>query len=570
MRASRSLCWSSRTTTHGSCGRRSTGRPRSGSRTRSRSSSPKTARPTARARSCRSTRSATCTSSVSSSPSGTYSNEVVARGFRAARGRYVALLDGDDYWTSDDKLQAQVAFLDARPDLTICFHNAQVVDERSQRSGRLWNAPVSRRCRACTSSCAGTSSPRARSYRRAAVAEVPTWYDSFFPVTDWPLHVLYARAGRIGYLDRTLGAYRLHAGGRFSTLGEREKLRRTPTSTGGCGPARLVRWRRRSPAGSATTSLAGPKSSADAVTGACCCVACGGPGAAGRRRATGPRDPSSRRRGRPVSRAPVPLIAGSARPRWSVMIPTYNCARYLEATLRSVLGRTRGPSRCRSTSSTTTRPQTIRRTWSRGSAGARRLPPPPREPRCRREPERLPAAIARRDRPPAARRRPSARGLLPDARRPPAGAPRRRRGVLPPPVHGRAGPPARRRAARAAVVRHPRGRGALPRDGAADHDPRIVVRRSVYEQLGGFDDRLACAEDWEMWVRMAARFPVYFEERPLACYRLHDDSNTGRNLRDGLSLDYTRRAIEIFAGYFEPTERHAVKRPRSPLRHVGT
>jgi hypothetical protein len=90
--------------------------------------------------------------------------------------------------------------------------------------------------------------------------------------------------------------------------------------------------------------------------------------------------------------------------------------------------------------------------------------------------------------------------------------------------------------------------------------PSIVVLRSVYEQLGGFDDRLACAEDWEMWVRVAACFPVYHEERPLACYRLHDDSNTGRNLREGLSLDYTRLAIELFAGYFEPAERRAVKR----------
>jgi hypothetical protein len=90
--------------------------------------------------------------------------------------------------------------------------------------------------------------------------------------------------------------------------------------------------------------------------------------------------------------------------------------------------------------------------------------------------------------------------------------------------------------------------------------PCIVVRRSVYEQLGGFDSRLACAEDWEMWVRVAARFPVYYEERPLACYRLHDDSNTGRNLRNGLNLDHTRLAIELFADYFEPAERRAVKR----------
>jgi glycosyltransferase involved in cell wall biosynthesis len=154
-----------------------------------------------------------------------HSNEVVARGFRAARGRYVALLDGDDYWTSDDKLRAQVAFLDARPDLTICFHNVHVVDEHSQSTGRLWNAPgqpeVSGLHELLRGNFIATSSVM---YRRAAVTEVPAWYDGFFPVTDWPLHVLYAREGRIGYLDRTLGAYRLHGGGLFSTLGEREKL----------------------------------------------------------------------------------------------------------------------------------------------------------------------------------------------------------------------------------------------------------------------------------------------------------------------------------------------------------
>src|SRR5829696_6678884 len=33
--------------------------------------------------------------------------------------------------------------------------------------------------------------------------------------------------------------------------------------------------------------------------------------------------------------------------------------------------------------------------------------------------------------------------------------------------------------------------------------PSIAVRRSAYERLGGFDDRLVCAEDWEMWVRIA-------------------------------------------------------------------
>jgi glycosyltransferase involved in cell wall biosynthesis len=154
-----------------------------------------------------------------------HSNEVVARGFRAARGRYVALLDGDDYWTSDDKLLAQVAFLEARPEFTICFHNVQVVDEHSETTGRLWNAPGQPEVSGLHELLRGNFiASTSVMYRRAAIAEIPAWYDRFFPVTDWPLHVLYAREGRIGYLDRILGAYRLHGGGLFSTLGERERL----------------------------------------------------------------------------------------------------------------------------------------------------------------------------------------------------------------------------------------------------------------------------------------------------------------------------------------------------------
>jgi hypothetical protein len=45
------------------------------------------------------------------------------------RGRYLALLEGDDYWMSESKLQQQVEFLDTHSDYAICCHRAQVVDE---------------------------------------------------------------------------------------------------------------------------------------------------------------------------------------------------------------------------------------------------------------------------------------------------------------------------------------------------------------------------------------------------------------------------------------------------------
>ncbi len=86
--------------------------------------------------------------------------------------------------------------------------------------------------------------------------------------------------------------------------------------------------------------------------------------------------------------------------------------------------------------------------------------------------------------------------------------------------------------------------------------PSIVVRRSVYERLGGFDERLLCSEDWEMWVRIAASYDVWYEPEPLAVYRMHRDSNTGRHLRSGEDMRYTRDAIAMFSEYL-PADRAA-------------
>ncbi len=79
--------------------------------------------------------------------------------------------------------------------------------------------------------------------------------------------------------------------------------------------------------------------------------------------------------------------------------------------------------------------------------------------------------------------------------------------------------------------------------------PSIVVRREVYETLGTFDQRLSWTEDWEMWVRIAAHYQVWYEPEPLALYRVHLNSSTGRQTRTGENLQDVRRAISIFQAY---------------------
>lgn len=90
--------------------------------------------------------------------------------------------------------------------------------------------------------------------------------------------------------------------------------------------------------------------------------------------------------------------------------------------------------------------------------------------------------------------------------------------------------------------------------------PSIVVRRSVWEELGGFDRRLSSAEDWESWVRIASRHAIHYEPCVLASYRMHGASATARAMKDAREMRDTARAMSIFSPLLPADRRAAILR----------
>jgi hypothetical protein len=58
--------------------------------------------------------------------------------------------------------------------------------------------------------------------------------------------------------------------------------------------------------------------------------------------------------------------------------------------------------------------------------------------------------------------------------------------------------------------------------------PTPVIRRSVFEEVGYFNESpdMRIGEDWDMWLRIAAKYPVGFVDLPLALIRRHAASMT--------------------------------------------
>jgi glycosyltransferase involved in cell wall biosynthesis len=95
----------------------------------------------------------------------------------------------------------------------------------------------------------------------------------------------------------------------------------------------------------------------------------------------------------------------------------------------------------------------------------------------------------------------------------------------------------------------------------------LVVHRAVYEEIGGFRPELPHCADWDMWKRIAFYHQIFYEPEPLACYRVHAQSDMGRLVTTGANVVEERRSILL--SYAEMPRGKVARYYRSAMKQAG-
>ena len=155
---------------------------------------------------------------ISTENVGAARNDVLT--YNACRGTYVAVCDGDDYWTDSSKLQKQVDFLDANPEYAMSGHAAKTIFLGDIAERERFHKPL--KIATFDDLLEYHFLPSlSMVFRKRLISKHPSWFLNVGS-GDIAMELMLAHHGKIYYMDDIMGIKRVHSGGISQTLHKRQ------------------------------------------------------------------------------------------------------------------------------------------------------------------------------------------------------------------------------------------------------------------------------------------------------------------------------------------------------------
>jgi glycosyltransferase involved in cell wall biosynthesis len=141
--------------------------------------------------------------------------------------KYIALCDGDDYWTDPYKLQKQVDFLEANPEYAICFHRANLKVENDIQINDQYVGPEEEKDLLIEDFILSNPVPTVSAMFKNVLHENFEDWESKMPFGDLLIYtkVLKITNLKAKYIPDVMGVYRIHDGGIHSGSFANNKLK---------------------------------------------------------------------------------------------------------------------------------------------------------------------------------------------------------------------------------------------------------------------------------------------------------------------------------------------------------
>lgn len=144
----------------------------------------------------------------------------------SAKGKYIAVCEGDDYWSDPLKLQKQFDFMESNPRFSICYHDFRIINSSGEISNSNKASPLRRDLDASELTLSFVHPATLTVFFKSEIKKMIPFESTKVLALDVFLYSLLGQIGPGKYLNNIKPAlYRAHDGGIWTELKLEPKLK---------------------------------------------------------------------------------------------------------------------------------------------------------------------------------------------------------------------------------------------------------------------------------------------------------------------------------------------------------